>query len=268
MDLYIVIEILSFLSFILFALTCFTRLDNNSDINKIVYIFNLFFLGIINLFHYFFVLNFVSNKLTLVTSLLVVITFLIFFILSVLSYQFVRYRILFIPFFLIILIFRLTLGFLSTEDGYAFKLFDNKYLVIHILTSLLSYSLLTISLVTSFCLYIQSLYIKKMKFNKIINEFLPSIYESELLAIRFLYLSICFLVISLLSGLYYFIESGEELIYFFNEKVIFSLITLTLILFIIFFRILRGLTGQMMFKMILLSYFLMGFSYFGLKLIS
>tara|TARA_B100001057_G_scaffold333320_1_gene333854 strand:- start:425 stop:748 length:324 start_codon:yes stop_codon:yes gene_type:complete len=107
-----------------------------------------------------------------------------------------------------------------------------------------------------------------MKFNRIINEFLPSIYESELLAIRFLYLSISFLVISLLSGLYYFIESGEELIYFFNEKVIFSLITLTLTLFITFFRILRGLTGQMMFKMILLSYFLMGFSYFGLKLIS
>ncbi len=268
MDLYIFIEIVSFLCFILFALTCFTRLENSSDINKIVYIFNLFFLGIISLFHYFFVLNFVSNNLTVVTSLLIVITFFIFFIMSVLSYQFIRYRVLFIPFFLIILIFRFTLGILSSDKNYTVKLFDNEYLVIHILTSLLSYSLLTISLVTSFCLYVQSFYIKKMKFNKIINDFLPSIYESELLAIRFLYFTIIFLIISLLSGLYYFIESGEELIYFFNEKVIFSLITLFLILIIISLRIVRGLTGQMIFKMILLSYFLMGFSYFGLKLLA
>ena len=107
-----------------------------------------------------------------------------------------------------------------------------------------------------------------MRFNKIIDDFLPSIYESELLAIRFLYFTIIFLIISLLSGLYYFIESDQELIYFFNEKVIFSLITLFLILIIISLRIVRGLTGQMIFKMILLSYFLMGFSYFGLKLLA
>ena len=80
---------------------------------------------------------------------------------SVLSYQFIRYRVLFIPFFLIILIFRFTLGILSSDKNYTVKLFDNEYLVIHILTSLLSYSLLTISLVTSFCLYVQSFYIKK-----------------------------------------------------------------------------------------------------------
>ena len=107
-----------------------------------------------------------------------------------------------------------------------------------------------------------------MKYNKIVNEFLPSMYESELLAIRFLYLTIFFLIISLISGLYYFIETGDNLIYFFNEKVILSLLTLFLTMLIIFVRIFKGLSGQMIFKMILLSYILISFSYFGIRLIA
>ena len=107
-----------------------------------------------------------------------------------------------------------------------------------------------------------------MKYSNIINNFLPSMYESEILAIRFLYLTIIFLIISLVSGLYYFIETGDKLIYFFNEKVIFSLIALLLTLIIIFVRISRGLTGKMVFKMILLSYLLISFSYFGVRLLS
>ena len=107
-----------------------------------------------------------------------------------------------------------------------------------------------------------------MKYNKIVNEFLPSMYESELLAIRFLYLTIFFLIISLITGLYYFIETGENLIYFFNEKVILSLLTLFLTLLIIIIRALKGLSGQMIFKMIFLSFVLISFSYFGIRLIA
>ena len=106
-----------------------------------------------------------------------------------------------------------------------------------------------------------------MKYNRIINDFLPSIYESEGLAIKFLYLTIIFLIISLLSGLRYFIETNIELIYFFNEKVVFSLITLFLTILIVLLRKLRGLSGQMVFKMVLLSYLLISFSYFGIKLL-
>jgi len=92
-------------------------------------------------------------------------------------------------------------------------------------------------------------------------------YESELLAIRFLYFTIFFLIISLISGLNYFVETGDNLIYFFNEKVILSLLTLFLTLFIIIVRIKKGLSGQMIFKMIFLSYLLISFSYFGIKLL-
>ena len=93
-------------------------------------------------------------------------------------------------------------------------------------------------------------------------------YESEILAIRFLYLTIIFLIISLVSGLYYFIETGDKLIYFFNQKVIFSLISLLLNLTIIIVRILRGISGNMVFKMVLLSYLLISFSYFGVRLLN
>ncbi len=268
MNLYIVIELVSLLNFILFSLLCFTRIENNTDINKIVYLFNLLFLVIIGLIHYIFVLNFIFNKLTLVTSLLLVIIFIIFFVLSLVSYQFLRFRILFIPFFFIVLIFRFLIGLSSIDDTSDTELFDNRFLILHIITSLLSYSLITISLATSFCTFIQDSYIKKMKYNRIINDFFPSMYESELLSIRFLYLTIIFLIVSLISGLYYFIESGEELIYFFTEKVIFSILTLFLTLFIILIRIIRGLSSQMIFKMILLSYLLISFSYFGLKLLA
>ena len=106
-----------------------------------------------------------------------------------------------------------------------------------------------------------------MRFNRIINDSLPSIYESELLAVRFLYLTIVFLTISLLSGLNYFIETGEKLIYFFNEKVILSLFTLFITILIITVRRVIGLSGQMVFKMILLSYIFISFSYFGIKLL-
>ncbi len=267
MNLYISIEIISFLGFLLYSLLCFTRIQTTIDIHRLVYLFNLFFLFVIGFVHYVYVLNHISNTLTLVISLLTLITFFTFLFLSFISYQFIRLRIIFIPFFLILFIFRFFVGISSINDNDVFELFDNTYLILHIITSLLAYSLITISLATSFCTFIQDRYIKKMRFNRIINDSLPSIYESELLAVRFLYLTIVFLTISLLSGLNYFIETGEKLIYFFNEKVILSLFTLFITILIITVRRVIGLSGQMVFKMILLSYIFISFSYFGIKLL-
>ena len=268
MNIYTSIEAISILSFILFSLLCFTRIENNTDINKIAYLFTLFFQAFLGFVYYIFVLNFISNKLALVTSLLIVILFSIFFILSIFSFQFIRLRILFVPFFLIIIIFRFLICISSLDKTSEVQLFESQYLVIHIITSLLSYSLITISLVTSYCIVIQDSNIKKMRYNRIINNFLPSLYESEILAIRFLYLTIIFLIISLVSGLNYFIETGDDLIYFFNEKVVFSLISLFLTLMIIIVRTYRGLSGKMVFRMVLLSYFLISFSYFGVRLLN
>ena len=268
MNLYFSIEVISFLNFILFSLLCFTRIENKIDINKITYLFNLLLMVSISLFQHVILLELISNKLALVLSLFNLIVLFTFFLLSMISFQFIRLRILFIPFFFIILVFRFLIAISSLDDENSISFFNNQFLVIHIFTSLLSYSLITISLVTSFCTYIQDLFLKKMKYNKIVNEFLPSMYESELLAIRFLYITIFFLIISLITGLYYFIETGENLIYFFNEKVILSLLTLFLTLLIIIIRALKGLSGQMIFKMIFLSFVLISFSYFGIRLIA
>ena len=99
-----------------------------------------------------FMLNHISNTLTLVISLLTLITFFTFhFYLYFLSIY--RLRIIFIPFFLILFIFRFFVGISSINDNDVFELFDNTYLILHIITSLLAYSLITISLATSFCLY-------------------------------------------------------------------------------------------------------------------
>ena len=119
------IEAISFLSFILFSLLCFTRIEKNTDINKVVYLFSLFLQFFVGLLNYIYVLNFISNKLALVTSLLTAIIFLTFFILSIFSYQFLRLRILFIPFFIIILIFRFLIGVSSVDDNSEVQLFEN-----------------------------------------------------------------------------------------------------------------------------------------------
>ena len=79
MDIYTSIEAISILSFILFSLLCFTRIENNTDINKIAYLFSLFFQAFLGFVYYIFVLNFISNKLALVASLLIVILFSSFF---------------------------------------------------------------------------------------------------------------------------------------------------------------------------------------------
>jgi len=267
MNLYFYFETISILSFILFSLTCFIRFQSNTDIEKIIYLFNLFFIVCINGFHYFFVLSYGNNKLTIISSLLILMICLIFLILSVLSNQFIRLRVLFIPFFLILILFRFFSTFSPQNNNYNTELFDNNFLVLHILASLLSYSLLTISLVSSFCIFIQDLFLKKMKYNKLINDFLPSIYESELLTIRFLYITVILLIISLISGLFYYIETGSSIANFLNEKVFFSLLSLLVILLLIFIRAYRGLSGQIIFKMILLCYLFISFSYFGIKLL-
>ena len=66
------------------------------------------------------------------------------------------------------------------------ELFNNKLLIVHILSSLLSYSMLTISSVTSLSVFVQERILKNQTYNKYFSSLLPSIYEGELLTIRFL----------------------------------------------------------------------------------
>ena len=137
--------------------------------------------------------------------------------------------------------------------------------MIHIISSLISYSFLTISAVTAFCIFIQTYYLKKISFKNRFISALPSINESELITIMLLNLTVLLLTISLISGYFYFKLDVYSQNFFLNNKILISLIALLLIISILTIKKFVGLAGQTIFKLIILSYFLINFSYFGIK---
>ena len=260
------IESLSLISFLLFLMINFIEIDHNSKINRIIYLLSLLFVGFTNLLYYKY--SFINNVsiLALITALLLVVIFFMQFLISIFSNEFIRLRLLFIPFFIILIFFR----FLNTHDeessNQLSRLFENNYLLIHIFSSLFSYSMLTISAVSSLCVFIKSKFLKKVQYNKIFSNLFPSIYESEVISIRFLYLTSFFLIVSLVSGFMYHLTIYENIDYFLDEKVILSLICLLLIIFFLFYRFLKGFSVFVTLKIILLSYLFINLAYFGIRL--
>ena len=265
LDLYI--ELISFLSFFLFIITNLISIEKNSTINKLVYLSSVLFLSVINFLYYYFVSSNPSSVLLLVTSLLIVIIFFTHFFASFYSHEFIRLRILFIPFFFILILFR----FFNTLDSDELKIssnfFDNKLLLIHIFSSLFSYSMLSISAVSSICVFFKSRLLKKITYNGSFLSILPSIHESEIIAIKFLLFTVFFLTISLVTGFFYHIGQYENLSFFINKKNILSIITLFLIIFFMIYRHYKGLSVFETLKVILVSYLFIKLAYFGLKVI-
>ncbi len=261
------IEFLSLISFLLFFITSFINLDEKSITNKLIYLSNLLFLSIFNSYCYLFIYNNYS-VLTNITALLLVILLFTFFFLSIFSFKFVKLRILFIPFFFIIILFRFLSGLNSNYSSPPVDLFTNNYLILHILSSLFAYSMITVSAVTSCCVFIKVKALKKNDYNVSLVNLLPSLYESEVLSIRFLKITVIFLLLSLSSGFLYHIGEYQDFKFFFNKKVILSIITLIFIVSFVLIRQLKGLSNILTFKVILLSYLFINLSYFGIKLIN
>ena len=140
MKINLYIEFLSLISFLLFFITSFINLDAKSSINKFIYLSNLLFLSILNFyFYYFFYNNF--SVLTNIIALLIVILFFTFFFLSIFSFKFVKLRVLFIPFFFILIIFRFLTSMNSNNSQTAVDFFSNELMLTHILSSLFAYSM-------------------------------------------------------------------------------------------------------------------------------
>ena len=78
-------------------------------------------------------------------------------------------------------------------------------------------------------------------------------------------LTVLLLSISLISGYFYFQLDVNSQDFFSNNKILMSLIALLLIISILAIKKFIGLSGQTIFKLIILSYFLINFSYFGIK---
>ena len=262
---YLFLEIITFLSFLLFTLISFDHIEKKVNLKKMTYFFSFFFLGIINFYQYFVYYNSQTNYLSEIISLLIIIVILTFFLFSIFSFQFLRVRVLFIPFFLVLLIFRIISQNLHVEDSTNTMQLNDDILIIHIISSLIAYSFLTISTATAFCIFIQTYYLKKINIKNRFISALPSINESELITIMLLNLTVLLLSISLISGYFYFELEANSQSFFLNNKILISLIALSLIISILAIRKFIGLAGQTIFKLIILCYFLINFSYFGIK---
>jgi ABC-type uncharacterized transport system permease subunit len=128
--------------------------------------------------------------------------------------------------------------------------------------------MLTISAISSLCVFLKSKILKQVRFNNILLNLLPPIYESENISIRFLSFTMFFLTLSLFSGFYYHFFEYNNFDYFFNNKVILSIISLALIIFFFTYKKIRGISSTATFKLILLSYVFINLAYFGIKLTS
>ena len=262
---YFYIETITFICFLIFFVTSFINLDKNEFINKFIYLSNLFFLGIINAFYYIFILNSEFLNLNLITSLLLVIFLFTYFLISIFYFEFLKLRLFFIPLFLILILFRFVISITSDSSSISLDIFNDKFLLFHIFSSLLSYSMLTICAVSSFCVILKSRLIKNMKFNPVIFNILPSLYASELLTLRVLYLSMLFLFISIISGLVFHLSEYENLIKFFDYKVTLSIFCFFFIFIFLIYRSIKGCSSFTTFRLILLSYLFINFAYFGIK---
>ena len=96
------IEFLSLISFFVFFVVNFIEIESNNKINKIIYLSNLLLISFINVIYYNFVILNPVSVLRLVTTLLIIIFFLSHFFISILSSEYLRLRLLFLPFFFII----------------------------------------------------------------------------------------------------------------------------------------------------------------------
>jgi len=126
--------------------------------------------------------------------------------------------------------------------------------------------MLTISAISSACVFLKSKILKQVSFNNLLLNLLPSIYESEVISIRFLLFTMFFLTLSLFSGFYYHFFEYNNLEYFFNNKVILSIVSLALIIYFFIYKKIKGISNTDTFKIILLSYVFINLAYFGIKI--
>tara|TARA_A100001015_G_scaffold321102_1_gene450131 strand:- start:360 stop:806 length:447 start_codon:yes stop_codon:yes gene_type:complete len=145
-------------------------------------------------------------------------------------------------------------------------LFDNSLLSFHIISSLLSYTLLTLSVLTSASVYLLEKNLK-MDYSKKLNliQVFPSIYESEKITINLLYLTEFFLFIALTTGFIYSTYESSYLDFLLNNKSILSMLTFFLILILLINKFLFGMSGKKIFNFVLTSFLFINIAYFGLK---
>ena len=258
----------------LFLLTIFTIISfldiNRKDSfeKKIFLICN--FLTFLSFFNFFLIIIPIDDvsQISKILQLSLIIISLSYFLLCLINFNFVRLRLLYIPYVLLFYVVTSISLLINSETSYSGNLlFNNKLLLSHILFSLLSYSLLTFSVLTSISVFLleKNLKLTDKKNVRFISMF-PSFYESEKITVRLLYLTIAFLFFSFITGFFYSLEYENFMNFLFNKKTILSIITFFLISVILIRRYFFGITGKKIFSFVLMSFLVINFAYFGLKI--
>ena len=139
-------EFITLIYFLLFLITSFVNINDKEILNKIIYLCNLLLFSIVNFLYYEYASLNNFSYLNQVTTLLLAILLFSYFIISFFYFEFIRLRLILIPFFIVLILFKyLTFMGLDSNDN-TIKLFKNGYLLFHIFSSLFAYSMLTISL--------------------------------------------------------------------------------------------------------------------------
>ena len=139
----------------------------------------------------------------------------------------------------------------------------NNYLFIHIVISLISYSILCLSAAQSLILKIQE---KKLQANQPIGLIaeLPSLDSMDKLLFKLLALGIIFLSASLLSG---FIFLDDIFAQNLAHKTILSILAWIIFVFLIYARKSYGWRGSKAANINLIGFFILFLSYFGTKIV-
>ena len=137
----------------------------------------------------------------------------------------------------------------------------NNFLFIHVIISLISYSILCLSAAQSVILKIQE---KKLQSNQPIGLItsLPSLDAMDNLLFKILALGVIFLSASLLSG---FIFLEDIFAQHLAHKTILSILAWIVFLFLIFARKIYGWRGNNAANVTLIGFFMLFLSYFGTK---
>ena len=267
MNINFILNFFSFLVFILFLIITFFEIERKGGLSKLFFLVSLSFSFLCFLLTtYYFIISGSENIIMVMFSILLCIMFFLYLLACLIDFSFIKLRLFFTPYFLIIIIIN-NFFLLNDFEIYKFNLFEKKILSLHIILSLLAYSFLSIAAFSSLSIFAIEKKLKApvQKFNAIYN-LLPSIYESEKITIKLLYTTQIFLLLSLLSGFIYSYKLFNNNSFFLDEKSIFSMITFILICGLLFIRHFFGISGKKVFNIVFLSYFFINFSYFGIKI--
>lgn len=265
-----IINVLSLIIQILFMMLSFNNINRKDNFNKTVFLISCFFVAtsVLIVFTSLFFRNDVM-QITKVLFLTLSLLSFIYLFFCIKNFNFIRLRVLFVPYFFFLFMVSHLVNYLS-YDGLSNtqNLFENPMLSFHVILSLLSYTLLTLSVLTAASVYLLERNLKT-DYSKKLNliQVFPSIYESEKITINLLLLTELFLFFSLITGFIYSTIESTYLDFLLNNKSILSIITFILILLLLIKKILFGLSGRKIFNFVLASFLFINVAYFGLKFI-